>query len=336
MKLRLKPLDEQVLVITGASSGIGLATAIAAAERGARVVMAARSIGALRTLAARIEAAGGQALAVEADVSRREDVEHVAARAIARFGRIDTWVNNAGVSIYGRLREVDHDEHRRLFDTNFWGVVHGSVVALRHLSGPGGALINVGSEVSDAVVPLQGMYSASKHAVKGYTDALRVELADEGVPVSVTLVQPTAVDTPYPEHARNRMSAEPKLPSPTIPAVRVADAILDAATEPARDVRVGGTAVVNSFLSRVAPRIADLMSSMQVGTQVRDEPPRDPLGALDRPSEATAAGAGRIRGRGSDAAASGTARASIVEADRARAGRDAHASADRGAGAAPR
>ncbi len=307
MKLRLRPLDEQVVVITGASSGIGLATAIAAAERGARVVMAARSIDALRTLAGRIEAAGGHALPVEADVSRREDVERIASEAIARYGRIDTWVNNAGVSVYGRLREIDDDTHRRLFDTNFWGVVYGSRVALRHLARDGGALVNVGSEVSDAWIPLQGMYSASKHAVKGFTDALRVELEDEGAPVSVTLVQPTAVDTPYPEHARNTLSAEPKLPSPTIPAERVADAILDAATEPARDVRVGAMAVANSFLSRVAPRIADLMSSMQVGTQLRDEAPRDPLGALERPSEETAAGAGRIRGRGWEGSADGAA-----------------------------
>lgn len=333
---RHKSLDQQVIVITGASSGIGLCTALAAAEAGARVVLAARSQEVLDEAVATIAASGGHALAACCDVSRREDVDALARLAHQQFGGIDTWVNNAGVSIYGRLEEVDESDSRRLFDVNFWGVVNGSLAALPFLRATGGVLVNVGSEVSDAVVPLQGMYSASKHAVKGYTDALRVELADEGVPVSVTLVQPTAVDTPYPEHARNRMSAEPKLPSPTIPAVRVADAILDAATEPARDVRVGGTAVVNSFLSRVAPRIADLMSSMQVGTQVRDEPPRDPLGALDRPSEATAAGAGRIRGRGSDAAASGTARASIVEADRARAGRDAHASADGGAGAAPR
>jgi hypothetical protein len=217
-------------------------------------------------------------------------------------------------------------------------VVYGSRVALRHLSGTGGALINVGSEVSDAWIPLQGMYAASKHAVKGFTDALRVELEDEGAPVSVTLIQPTAVDTPYPEHARNRMSAEPKLPSPMIPAERVADAILGAATEPARDVRVGAMAIANSFLSRVAPRIADLMSSMQVGTQVRDEPPRDPLGALERPSEDTAAGAGRIRGRGSEAAASGEAKQAIADADRERArqSEDAHATASRGKGPRPR
>jgi NAD(P)-dependent dehydrogenase (short-subunit alcohol dehydrogenase family) len=281
---------------------------------------------------------GGRAHAIALDVADRERVEAAALEVVERFGGLDTWINAAGVTVTGRLREVDPGDHRRLFETNFWGAVHGSLAAVRHLAARGGALINVGSELSTHVVPLQGMYAASKHALKGFTDALRVELEDEGAPVSVTLVQPTAVDTPYPEHARNRLAAEPKLPSPMIPAERVADAILGAATEPARDVRVGAMAIANSFLSRVAPRIADLMSSMQVGTQVRDEPPRDPLGALERPSEDTAAGAGRIRGRGAEAAAPGDARQAIAEADRERARRpeDAHATASRGKGPGPR
>src|SRR4029079_11582679 len=105
------------------------------------------------------------------------------------------------------------EDNRRLFDTNFWGVVYGSLAALPHLKTNGGALLNVGSEVSEAVVPLQGMYSASKHAVKGFTDALRVEIEEiDGAPVSITLIQPTAVDTPFPQHARNYMANEPKLP----------------------------------------------------------------------------------------------------------------------------
>src|SRR5690606_34587129 len=126
----------------------------------------------LNEIAARIEAAGGDAIALAADVADRQQLEKVAQAAISRFGRIDSWVNDAGVSIYGRLDETTEEDARRLFDTNFWGVVNGSLVALPHLMKSGGALINIGSEVSEAVVPLQGMYSASKHAVKGYTDAL--------------------------------------------------------------------------------------------------------------------------------------------------------------------
>src|SRR5690606_22426457 len=116
------------------------------------------------------------------------------ARAVEAFGRIDTWVNNAGVSVFGRIQDVPLEDHRRLFETNFWGAVHGSLVALEHLGERGGALINVGSAYSHRAVPLQGMYGASKHALRGFTDALRAELEAEGAPVSVTLVKPGGID----------------------------------------------------------------------------------------------------------------------------------------------
>jgi NADP-dependent 3-hydroxy acid dehydrogenase YdfG len=161
----LKPVAEQVIVITGASSGIGRATAQAAAARGAKVVLAARSEEALRDMVAAIEADGGAAAFVVADVGTRADVEKVGEMAIARFGRIDTWINNAGVAIYGRLDEVSERDSRRLFDTNFWGVVNGSLAALPYLRARGGALIKLGSEVSDVAIPLQGVFSASKLAV---------------------------------------------------------------------------------------------------------------------------------------------------------------------------
>ena len=163
MKTDLKPLDQQVIVITGASSGIGLATALAAAQQGAKLVLAARSKQTLAELAAQLGTSNVDVIAVEADVGDRAQVEQIARAAIDRFGRIDTWINNAGVSIYGRLDEVADEDSRRLFDTNFWGVVYGSLVALPHLKKQGGALINVGSEVSEATVPLRaiaGDYSA--------------------------------------------------------------------------------------------------------------------------------------------------------------------------------
>lgn len=225
MALELKPLDQQVIVITGATSGIGLATAETAATRGASVVLAGRSERALGEIVEHLNQRGHQAAAVVCDVCDRAQVDHLAEEALSRFGRIDTWVNNAGVSIYGRLEEVSEDDSRQLFDTNFWGVYHGSLAALPHLRQHGGALINVGSEVSDAVIPLQGMYSASKHAVKGLTDALRVEVQEvDEAPVSITLIQPTAVNTPYPQHAKNYMPQEAKLPEPQIEAQKVAEA----------------------------------------------------------------------------------------------------------------
>jgi len=297
MNARLKPIEEQAIVVTGASSGIGLATALMAAERGASVVLIARSGETLDATAAEIEAAGGEALAIAADVADRESLARAGHDAMARFGRIDTWVNNAGVAIYGLLEEVSEADNRRLFDTNFWGVVNGSLVAMPYLRRDGGALINVGSEVSEAVVPLQGMYGASKHAVKGFTDGLRVEVERvEGAPVSVTLIQPTAVNTPYPQHAKNYMQREPKLPDPQIDPVQVAEAILKAASEGGRDVKVGAMAEMNTKMSALMPRLADRMAAKYIDRQQKEEPPVDPDGALYR-----GGGEGRIHGHAPEA-----------------------------------
>jgi NADP-dependent 3-hydroxy acid dehydrogenase YdfG len=286
MDIKLKPLDEQVIVITGASSGIGLATAQAAAQAGAKLVLAARSEGRLAEVVEAINDEGGQAIYVVADVGNQAEVRRIAESAIERFGRIDTWVNDAGVAIYGRLEQVDDADSRRLFDTNFWGVVYGSLAALPHLRRNGGALINIGSEVSDAVVPLQGMYTASKHAVKGFTDALRVEVEEvDKAPVAITLIQPTAVNTPYPQHARNYMDKEPKLPTPQIDPRRVADAILKAATEPTRDMKVGMMSKVNTTVAKIAPALGEKLAATYVNRQQYDQPPsRDPQGALWRAS----------------------------------------------------
>lgn len=293
MARRHRPLEDQIMVITGASSGIGLATTLAAAERGASVVAVARSEQTLRDVVDTISSAGGRAMMAVADVSDRRAMENVARVVASDFGRIDTWVNNAGVAIYGRLEEVDEDDSRRLFDVNFWGVVNGSLAALPHLRASGGTLINVGSEVSEGVIPLQGMYSASKHAVKGFTDALRLEVEQmDEAPVCITLIQPTAVDTPYPEHARNYMDREPKLPTPMIDPAQVAHAILKAATEGGRDVKVGAMASFNTTMSRLVPGLADRFAAMQADRQQRDEPPLNPEGTLYRPSET-----GRVHGR---------------------------------------
>lgn len=290
--MKHKPLNEQVIVITGASSGIGLCTALLAAERGARVVLLARSAQTLDAIVEVISAEGGTAQAIRVDVSSREQVLQAARDVAATHGRIDTWINNAGVAIYGRLDEVSEEDHRRLFDINFWGVVNGSFAALPALKASGGVLVNVGSEVSDAVVPLQGMYSASKHAVKGFTDALRVEQEMvQDAPVSIVLVQPTAVNTPYPQHARNYLDHEPKLPSPLIDPHRVAEAILHAAENGGRDIRVGAMAHLNTTMSRILPGLADRMSAMQAIRQEHNEPPRHPQGTLYTPGEC-----GRIHG----------------------------------------
>lgn len=290
----LKPLDQQVIVITGASSGIGLATAQDAAQRGATLVLVARSGEVLEAIVDGLATGGHEAIHVVADVSDRAQVEEVARRAIAHFGRIDTWVNCAGSTIYGRLDEVTEADSRRLFDINFWGMVNGSLAALPHLRMTGGALVNVGSEASELAIPLQGMYSASKHAVKGFTDALRIEVQHvEGAAVSISLIEPTAVDTPLPQHARNYLAHEPTLPSPRLDPHQVADAILQAATTPTRSLKVGAMASIDVAMGKFLPGVVDALSVIQVPRQQTDAAPRNPGGTLFTPGSE-----GRIYGHG--------------------------------------
>ncbi|HEX2140000.1 MAG TPA: SDR family oxidoreductase [Woeseiaceae bacterium] len=286
MHYSLKPLNEQVIVITGASSGIGLATARAAAARGARVVLSSRNAEALEEACRNIQAGGRQAIRVVADVGRREEVENIAEAAIGQFGGFDTWVNNAGVSIYGRLEEITEEDARRLFDTNFWGVVSGSLVAAAHLKSRGGAIINVGSELSDLALPMQGMYSASKHAVKGFTDALRMELQQDKAPISMTLIKPAGIDTRYPEHAKNYTSKELTLPPPVYAPEEVAHAILFAAEHAKRDIFVGSGSKLMSSMNARMPAVTDWLNRrFTSGMQFRDRPARHREGALQAAGE---------------------------------------------------
>jgi NAD(P)-dependent dehydrogenase (short-subunit alcohol dehydrogenase family) len=259
MRHKLKPLSEQVVVITGASSGIGLATARMGAERGAQVVLVSRDEEDLAQAVGEIRAQGGRAIHFVADVADHAAMQRVARDVVVQFGRIDTWVNNAGVTVYGLIEEVPIQDARRLFETNYWGVVNGSLAALPHLRSGGGALINVGSVLSDTGYPLQGHYTASKHAVKGFTDSLRLEVEKSGAPVAITLIQPAAIDTPYPEHARNHLGFEAKQMPPVYAPEVVARAILRCAEKPERNVLVGGGGKVFSTSEKFVPRLFDLM-----------------------------------------------------------------------------
>jgi len=195
MAMKPQALDQQVIVLTGASGVIGLCTAELAARQGAKLVLVAHANKMLDNLIAAIRSSGGEAIHVAADVAVREQVAAAAHAAIHRFGQIDAWINSAGVSIYGRLDQVSEADSRHLFDVNFWGVVNGSLVALPYLISADGSLINVGPDIPETAVPLLGMYASSKQAVKGFTDALRAEIEEmDRAPVTITLIQPSVFD----------------------------------------------------------------------------------------------------------------------------------------------
>jgi short-subunit dehydrogenase len=274
--MKLKNISEQTIVITGATSGIGLATARMAAKQGAKLLLIARNHDALRQLTDEINSNGGHAISYAADVADERALRDAANKAKNELGGFDTWVNNAGGAVYGRIAEIANEDSRRLFETNFWGVVYGSRIAVEHLRERGGALINIGSEVSDTPVPFIGMYAASKHAVKGFTDSFRMEIEADKLPVSVTLIKPTAIHTPFPEHAKNYFDFEPQLPPPVYAPELVAEAILHCAQNQVRDFFVGEMAAAHSAMATYAPRLTDKFMEMTGESQQNSGQPAKP------------------------------------------------------------
>lgn len=272
MAITLKPLREQVLVVTGATSGNGLATVEAATARGAACVAVARNEVALEELRTRLSATGAHIATCVADVSDMAAVERIVGAAVGAFGGFDSWVNNAGIGTYGTLDQIPVADHRRVFDVNYFGVLHGSLVAARHLrERGGGAIVNVGSILGDRAILQQGPFCATKHAVQALTDTLRMELEREKAGISVTLVKPGAIDTPFPEHARNFMDQPPRLPPPLYAPEVVADAVLFACANPRRTLYAGGGGLLSSMLSQAAPRLTDVIMKT-VGTTLQQKP----------------------------------------------------------------
>lgn len=272
MKPRLKPLNRQTIVITGATSGIGLATARAAAARGAALVLVARNDQALKTVRHDLAGKGAQVEIVVADVGVQADVARVVQTAIAAFGGFDTWINNAGVGVYGALTDVAIDDHRRLFETDYWGVVYGSLVAVAHLRDRpgGGAVINIGGLLGEAPAPLQGAQSAAKHAVHAFTATLRMELARAKAPVSVTLIRPGAVDTPFADHARTYLDEAWPHKAPIHAAPLVAQTLLYAAEHPARELTIGGMTGAAALLAHMIPTVAEPLTTWLTPRLSRD------------------------------------------------------------------
>ncbi|GAA0492607.1 short-chain dehydrogenase [Paractinoplanes deccanensis] len=269
-------MSEQVVVITGASSGIGRATALAFAARGARVVCAARTERALDSLAEQINGAGGTAVAVPTDVADPVAVAALAEAAEQRFGRVDTWVNNAAVGVWGRVEEISAAEFERVMRVNFLGHVHGIHAALPALRrAGGGALIGVVSAEGVRSIPLQAPYTASKFAVRALHDSLRGELVQEGTPIAVTTILPASIDTPFFEHARSKLGVMVKPPPPVYAPELVADTIVHAAEHPRREITVGAAAAAFGLAQRLAPALTDALLAVRrlgSGTQRTDRP----------------------------------------------------------------
>ncbi|MFL6063952.1 MAG: SDR family oxidoreductase [Friedmanniella sp.] len=239
--MKLKPIHDQVVVVVGASSGIGRESALLLAARGARVVVAARSEPGLISLVAEITAHGGEATFVVCDVADPDQVRHVAEVAEETYGRIDTWVNVAATSVYARFEDTTPEEFRRLTEVNYLGQVHGAQAALPALRrAGGGALIAISSVEAIVSLPLHAAYSGSKHAVEGAMDALRRELIADKEPISVTSIKPGTINTPFFNNSLNKMDVKPKGPPPIYQPKVVADCVLYAAEHPVRDLFAGG------------------------------------------------------------------------------------------------
>jgi len=280
-----RPIADQSIVITGASSGIGLETARRAVKLGARVLLVSRNGEAMARIVAEIAGEAGAANFFAADVGDPEAMRAAAAHAVEGFGRIDTWINCAGVAIYARLKDTPFDEHERMFRTNYFGVVNGAQAALPYLEQSGGTLITIASIAADVPSPLLGAYSASKHAVKAYVESLRIELTIAKSPVRVTLVKPSGVDTPIGQHAANHMGAEALIPPPVYDPAIAAETILHLIKHPRREITIGGAGRANVLLSQHFPRALQHLSRFFVPALTDTRRPPTPGDNLDQPGD---------------------------------------------------
>jgi NAD(P)-dependent dehydrogenase (short-subunit alcohol dehydrogenase family) len=258
--MKSKALSDQVVVIMGASTGIGRLAALDFAKRGARVVVSARSRESLDELAAEVRQLGGKALAVAADTSDFAQVQAVAETAERELGGLDTWVQAAAVSTYAPLETTTPDEFRRIIEVNLIGQAFGALAALAVMKRRGGGtFISISSVEGELPMPYHAAYAAAKHGVNGMLDVLRLELEHEGSPISVTTVMPASIDTPFFDHAGTRLGVAPKPLPPLYDPQRVADAILRAAVRPRKVIVVGGSGHLIVPMHRHFPRLTQAM-----------------------------------------------------------------------------
>src|SRR5215212_11485899 len=273
--VKLKPVGQQVVALMGASSGIGRETALRFAKRGAKVVVSARGEEGLDSLVEEIRDEGGEAIAVPAETAQFEQVKAVAERAVQEYGRLDTWVHLAAVGLFATFEETTPKEFARVVDVNLMGQVYGAMAALPHIKQEGrGALIHVSSVEAKRSFPFHGAYGASKHGIDGFLEALRVELRHEGWPIGVTQVMPGTINTPFFDKGRTKIGVKPVGIPPIYEPETVADIILYAAENPARDLVSGGAAQTLIINQRLSPRMLDAVLATRAGfsSQMTDEP----------------------------------------------------------------
>jgi short-subunit dehydrogenase len=274
-----KPIGQQVVVITGASSGIGRETALRLASKGARVILSARAEEPLDDLVSEITSAGGKAVAIPADVSLYEDMRSLASGAVDQYGRIDTWVNNAGQYLVGEFEKTNLEEARRLFDVNFWGEVHGTKAALEVMRRQGeGTIVNVTSVTAERALPLTSFYSASKGALNALFGAIQSELTDDRIKVSI--VMPASIDTPLFAHARTKEGVQPQPYPPIYPPSEVASAIQKMAEDPRSRIFAGPAGWFFAAGNQFAPGLLNRFLRATKSLVLSDKPPVDAKGNL--------------------------------------------------------
>lgn len=279
------PLAGEVVVVTGASSGLGRAAAFELARVGARVVLAGRSAETLEDTAALCRNAGGEAIAIVTDVTDEGQVAALAERALEVNGSVAVWVNNAGVTAFGSLEGSPLSDHRRVLETNLWGSIYGARAIIPVFRRQGrGVLINVGSILSKVGQPFVPSYVISKFALHGLSEALRAELADEpGIKICTLL--PYAIDTPHFQVGANFVGREPHAMPPVQSPEKVARALVDLAERPRRELHVPRVAALGLALHAVFPELVervihDALSRWHFGAPQR----LDPAGNLWQPS----------------------------------------------------
>ena len=273
--MQLKPIEEQVVALMGASSGIGRETALRFARQGAKVVVSARGEEGLDSLVEEIRAEGGEAIAVPADTSEFEQVKAVADRAVEEYGRLDTWVHLAGVGLFATFEQTTPEEFERVIDVNLMGQVYGAMAALPHIKREGrGALIHISSVEAKRSFPFHSAYAASKHGIDGFLEALRVELKHDGWPIGVTQVMPATINTPFFDKGRSKLGVKAVGIPPIYEPETVANIILYAAENRARDLVSGGAAQALILNQRLSPRMLDAVLATRAGfaPQKTDEP----------------------------------------------------------------